>query len=298
MKRLLLIAMCLISTMSKADSANCPTSVGYNKNLKQFTFLYRNGIPKNGNGQAAYDRLQIQNSVGQGKQWYSHGGVKVKILYKTDTTIVTNNASDSLDETSEMYTSGKHKDIITYWNGNKDLRHDYSSSNPLYLNHCYYDGPLPVKLISFGFNKDGSYFYWATASEVNNDKFILQRSSDCRSWENYGEVKSKSVNGYSSTNLYYDYKLSSYDVSGCYYWRLAQYDYDGTTDYSSIIVLNTGKNRSFVISNNNFLFNEYTLLFNNAGQILFEGVGEYKFEYNSVYFISQNGTWSKVFIKQ
>lgn len=89
------------------------------------------------------------------------------------------------------------------------------------------DSPLPVELISFtAKNNNGEIdIEWVTASEINNDYFILERSVDAKSYE---ELAIITGNGTTNKTIVYDYT----DVTpygGTSYYRLTQVDYDGTT---------------------------------------------------------------------
>jgi hypothetical protein len=289
MKKLLILALCLIAYNSKADSENCPTSVSYNSSKKQFTFYYAGGIPKDGNGNSNYDRIQIENSIGQGSQWYTKGGVKIKILSKTSTTLVTNNASDSLDGTSEMYTSGKHKDKITYWQGNVDLKHDYSSSDKRFINHCYYDAPLPVKLISFSYSKELFSFKWVTASEIDNEKFMIQESEDCTNWHTILEIQSKNSN--STSNTYYS--CMYLHPSGFY--RIVQRDFNGVMEtFQPIYLYKDAPNISII--DDVITTGSLSTILNIVGDVVFEGIGSVRL-IPGYYFILSEDKWFKIQIK-
>lgn len=85
--------------------------------------------------------------------------------------------------------------------------------------------PLPVELTDIEANcNDGVMkLNWTTASEHNNDYFLIERSADGIIWETFREVPG---NGNSSTTI--DYKIEDYTPLGttCYY-RLTQFDYNG-----------------------------------------------------------------------
>ncbi len=92
---------------------------------------------------------------------------------------------------------------------------------------------LPVTLVQFTGTlvEDKVYLNWETASELNNDYFVVERSRDALNWESIGTVKG---NGTTSTPHYYsliDYKPNS----GINYYRLKQVDFDGTYAHSKII---------------------------------------------------------------
>lgn len=91
---------------------------------------------------------------------------------------------------------------------------------------------LPVELINFKGKtiNDKVKLTWATASETNNDKFLVQKLID-NAWTSISEIQG---NGNSQKNLDYEY----YDKSphmGTNYYRLVQKDYDGTSSVSPVI---------------------------------------------------------------
>ncbi|MBS1619373.1 MAG: T9SS type A sorting domain-containing protein [Bacteroidetes bacterium] len=92
---------------------------------------------------------------------------------------------------------------------------------------------LPVKLISFDAqqtNDNRIQLQWATASEINNDHFDVERSADAQAWSKIAEVK-----GAGNTNEMQQYALTDRQpLSGINYYRLRQVDYDGKYEYSDI----------------------------------------------------------------
>ena len=93
----------------------------------------------------------------------------------------------------------------------------------------FYLTPLPVKLLSFNatlvnctINLD-----WKTATEQNNRKFVVMRSDDGATWTQLAEVA-----GNGSTQTEHSYSLKDTKPHRNNYYKLVQYDYDGTaTDY-------------------------------------------------------------------
>jgi hypothetical protein len=97
---------------------------------------------------------------------------------------------------------------------------------------------LPVTLLYFtgSLVADKVLLNWETASELNNDFFAVEKSLDGRTWTTIGTVKG---NGTTSKPHKYDFV----DVSpfiGDNYYRLRQVDFDGSFQYSRIIVINVG----------------------------------------------------------
>ena len=97
---------------------------------------------------------------------------------------------------------------------------------------------LPVELLTFEgrCSEDKILLQWATASEVNNDFFELERRSDT---EEFSVICTKPGRG-NSTQVN-TYMFDDYDVrkGATYYYRLRQVDYDGSENYSDVIAVKT-----------------------------------------------------------
>ncbi len=93
--------------------------------------------------------------------------------------------------------------------------------------------PLPVELLYFTGNRNGStvILKWATASEKNNDKFIIERSTNGKTFEAIGHVNGQ---GDSHITTAYTFTDKSTAANKLYY-RLKQVDFDGTYTYSKIV---------------------------------------------------------------
>ena len=90
--------------------------------------------------------------------------------------------------------------------------------------------PLPVELISFDARALGDIVRldWATASELNNDFFTIERSADGKDWN---AILTMDGNGNSDRLLSYS-TIDENPRSGISYYRLKQTDYDGQYSYS------------------------------------------------------------------
>ncbi|WP_461491199.1 T9SS type A sorting domain-containing protein [Pontibacter sp. HJ8] len=98
--------------------------------------------------------------------------------------------------------------------------------------------PLPVKLVSFkGAAQDGgAKLTWSTATEIDNDKFVVERSQDGKTFKAIGEVKG---NGNSNMLLHYSFTDTA-PLAGTNYYRLKQTDFDGQFEYTRIVALHVG----------------------------------------------------------
>lgn len=103
-------------------------------------------------------------------------------------------------------------------------------------------GTLPVEMVSFTATPRGkaAELNWVTASEVNNNHFIVERSSDNENFIVVGTVKgagnSSMVNAY---NLV-DNDAKAYAVNNLVYYRLTQVDRDGSKTYAGTAVADFG----------------------------------------------------------
>lgn len=98
-----------------------------------------------------------------------------------------------------------------------------SSASPCYENERPAVG-LPVELLSLDARPTAKtvVLTWSTASEVANDRFVVERSRAGQNWESVGTVR---ANGRSGA----DYELTDDNpLDGRSYYRLRQVDLDGT----------------------------------------------------------------------
>jgi len=117
---------------------------------------------------------------------------------------------------------------------------------PANLTYCRYNAnspevagcnnsPLPVELTSFEvkLSKGSVLLTWSTASEKNNEKFVVERSANGEVFEALTEVAghgtSASAHAYSATD--------QAPLAGTSYYRLRQIDFDGTTAYSPVATI-------------------------------------------------------------
>ncbi len=113
-----------------------------------------------------------------------------------------------------------------------------------------YNGPggilLPVEMISFSAIAVGSnaLLEWQTASEINNDFFEVQRSTDAINWEFVDIVEG---HGNSDEIHYYDC-IDKHLQPNTYYYRLKQFDYDGSYEFSNVEAVIIKGNESSKIS--------------------------------------------------
>lgn len=103
---------------------------------------------------------------------------------------------------------------------------------------------LPIELISFDATTKGESVEldWATAAEMNNSHFTIEHAIDGKDFYAIGHVEGA---GESTELLRYAYTHEQPAV-GTNYYRLAQYDYDGTVSYSEIEMVRIGSGTTSV----------------------------------------------------
>lgn len=97
---------------------------------------------------------------------------------------------------------------------------------------------LPIELMEFNvsFSEDGNKIIWITASEINNDYFTLERSTDGINFYTITQVKGA---GNSTTTIEYSY-IDRNPENGVNYYRLSQTDFDGNFEvFKTIAIDNT-----------------------------------------------------------
>ncbi len=110
---------------------------------------------------------------------------------------------------------------------------------------------LPIELVDFyGDNRDKiNQLTWVTASEINNDYFIVENSIDGYVWNAVGIVKGV---GNTSTTSVYNFNHEKYKDSINYY-RLKQVDFDGQNETFKVIVIDNRIESKELIKVVNFL---------------------------------------------
>ncbi len=120
--------------------------------------------------------------------------------------------------------------------------------------------PLKINIISFdaNINNNEVNVKWETEEEENNDYFVVEWSTDGIDFTPLGKIKSI---GYSREKSEYSYTHTN-PVKGYNYYRLVQYDRDGTSDkFNAISVLFEQKENSTMYINPNAVYNNLKVEF-------------------------------------
>ena len=92
---------------------------------------------------------------------------------------------------------------------------------------------LPISLSRFdGYKQNNEVVLeWTTVSEINSEKFMVQRSGNLEEWSNLAEVQamgfSEAVNDYQH--------IDHQPLPGANYYRLKMMDLDGSFEYSPVV---------------------------------------------------------------
>lgn len=125
---------------------------------------------------------------------------------------------------------------------------DYDG-NPMPVHNSYdigayeYQQPLAVDLLSWGATlvpNNKVKLAWTTATEVNNDYFVIERSQDAIQYTPVANIK-----GQGTTSAATTYTHTDEIGSGIYYYRLKSVDMAGKAEYSKIASVN---NTQLVVS--------------------------------------------------
>jgi len=130
----------------------------------------------------------------------------------------------------------------------------YFTFSPPSTNVYYYDiasfsiicdAVLPIELVEFnGYNEDNvNRLYWITASELNNDYFLLERSTNGIDWR---EVSKVGGAGNSNSMMEYRYDDDTY-LDSLNYYRLTQVDFDGKSETFKVIAIDNRDNSNRVL---------------------------------------------------
>ena len=203
MKKTLLTIVALVTVLTaNAQSASvnvCPTDVHLTST--QLTLTYSPSLPNSG----LIDKVKVK---------IQGGGYKtLSLSSQTSTTITFNNQNAQLLSTQ----------VLTKI---RLIRQGCP------ITHCTQSFTLPVELTSFEGERNGKLitFNFQTASELNNDYFELQGMIN-------GEFTTLALQtGAGTTQETTDYQITV-ENTNTEFFRLKQTDYDGTIDFSDVIVV-------------------------------------------------------------
>ena len=107
---------------------------------------------------------------------------------------------------------------------------------------------VPVELVSFNasVNENSVSLNWATATELNNSGFEIERALNGSEFEKIGFVPGNGTSTETHSYSFVDQSLAA----GSYTYRLKQVDLDGTYEYSNIVYVDIVTPIEFELSQN------------------------------------------------
>jgi hypothetical protein len=123
--------------------------------------------------------------------------------------------------------------IVNYSNNSQSCVYDESGQRST---------TAPVELSLFTAKLDGAdvELHWITQTEVNNAEFEIQQSFDGEKFETIAFIDGAGNSNQPIGYNFVDYQISERATSNNVYYRLQQFDYDGTSDFSGIIAVDLG----------------------------------------------------------
>jgi len=98
---------------------------------------------------------------------------------------------------------------------------------------------LPIELINFDGEalEEGNLLKWSTATEIENDYYTIESSSNGIDFEKMNTVKGQGNTSSTSSYVYLDRTANK----GITYYRLSQTDFDGTTAKVGVVAIERGE---------------------------------------------------------
>lgn len=140
--------------------------------------------------------------------------------------------SPAIDKGSDSFITGITTDLA----GNPRKHGTAPVDMGAYENQDPLPTTMPVELISFTVKKqsNSAMLAWSTATETNNDRFLLERSGNGKAFTYLSEITAKIADEGIKNYSYIDQS----PVNGDNYYRLTQIDKDGTATVKGVEVIN------------------------------------------------------------
>lgn len=168
--------------------------------------------------------IQVTGTVSGGTNdgnAYDLSLTKAETRNPNDTTLRPDDANNGNNGESAQFTG-----VVTF---------TLAAGAPIVCN--YVAGVLPVLYADFQAENQGKHIVltWTTGSEINNDYFVIERSTDGKTFTAIGEVT-----GAGNSDDFVDYRFTdAQPAAGVNYYRLRQVDFDGTESLSSVTIVKT-----------------------------------------------------------
>lgn len=134
-------------------------------------------------------------------------------------------------------TTGSSSGFLTNGDGSGTCgsSQDVTSFSPFALASVSSGTILPVELLNFTAVpvENEVHLSWSTATEINNDYFVLEHSRDAITWDFLDQVQGQG----NSTSLTNYNSIDDRPFLGENYYRLKQVDFDGSIEYSDVRIV-------------------------------------------------------------
>lgn len=215
----------------------------HNKDIVTLTTeVYNNGPLGDGNITVTVDipkgyKYQSISSTSYGLASYSNSSKNV--TWTMDTLAAVN--SETLDIKAQAKNNGNRVFISDVSGRETDISPGNNNDN-LSGSTVEDESSYPVSLIDFRGENHGNYnrISWSTASEINNNYFMLQKSSNGKDYQTIAKI-----DGAGNSNSMKDYSFrdkNPYELVT--YYKLKQVDFDGQSEtFDPITVKTTGNSQ-------------------------------------------------------
>jgi hypothetical protein len=208
----------------------------------------------------ALSREPNKNSIGDASGGFGHSTIKLYNNIVNAPFGITMTSSDRKNNITNAQGTVLNDLFVDAAAGNYQLKATATAAIDMGISVAPYDDPivngipdigafefgaaLPVTIVNFLAKADGNRakIEWATASEINNSYFVIEKSTDGVLFTKLDKIPSKG-NG-TDFNRYFAY--DNKPASGVNYYKLWQYDMDGTPKDLGVKTLNFDINASDV----------------------------------------------------
>ncbi len=208
----------------------------------------------------ALSREPNKNSIGDASGGFGHSTIKLYNNIVNAPFGITMTSSDKRNNITNAQGTVLNDLFVDAAAGNYQLKATATAAIDMGISVAPYDDPivngipdigafefgaaLPVTIVNFGAKADGNRakIEWSTATETNNSYFVIEKSTDGVLFTKLDKIPSKG-NG-TDLNRYFAY--DNKPASGVNYYKLWQYDMDGTPKDLGVKTLNFDINVSDV----------------------------------------------------
>lgn len=221
------------TTNSTEANASVHSRIAFNITATAGEFQIRNltGSANSSNLSGAQNIVWIINNSGGSKNYTAPDGNTESIA--DDTYDVWAGTTRIFNDIAATTTTKTLADIKMVWSaGSATVDFDNFEITDL-------DAALPISLVKFEAEKlaEKVKLTWATATEINNQKFIVERASNGEDFTSIAEIKgagnSKELNEYTF--------VDANPFKGTAYYRLTQVDFDGTSTSFEPVAVSSSK---------------------------------------------------------